>query len=37
MLSESKLNEMRNDKKKEYRKEMGTYVELFMAFSHQQS
>ena len=36
-MSKTKLNEKRDDYKKEFRKEMGEFVELFMAFRYQQS
>ena len=31
-MSKTKLNEKRDDKKDEFKKEMGEFVELFMAF-----
>ena len=31
-MSKTKLNEKRDDKKDEFKKEMGKFVELFMAF-----
>ena len=36
-MSQSKLNEKRDNRKKEFKKEMGEFVELFMAFRYQQS
>ena len=36
-MSKTKLNEKRDDKKDEFKKEMGEFIELFMAFRDQQS
>ena len=36
-LSKTKLNEMRDEKKKEFKEEMGEFIELFMAFKEQQT
>ena len=36
-FSKTKLNKMRDEKKKEFKEEMGEYIELFMAFKDQQT
>ena len=36
-FSKTKLNKMRDKKKKEFREEMGEFIELFMAFKEQQT
>ena len=36
-FSKTKLNKMRDEKKKEFKEEMGEFIELFMAFKDQQT
>ena len=36
-FSKTKLNKMRDEKKKEFKEEMGELIELFMAFKDQQT